>query len=615
MKRRRSSADLLARALAVAAQPGLLALILLGCLAGASLARADERILSYDSTITVQPDGALDVHEIIRVRSEGRQIRRGIFRDFPTIYPGRDGSQVVVGFDFRGARRDGSAEPWHTENRSNGLRIYLGSADVMLPSGEHTYEIDYRTDHQLGFFADHDELYWNVTGNGWDFAIESASARVILPPGIPRSEIRMEGYTGPQGARGADYTATLLEGTPSFTTTQRLRDHEGLTIVVMWPKGFVTPAVENTSAEPSRFNSHGLMRAQKSGLVATIGLGGLTLLLLYYIWAWNKVGRDPPGRIAIPEYEPPPGISPGGMRYLLEWSYDDRCFAADVLNLAVKGHLVIDEDRKGLLGLGKTFTLIKQSQPEAKPLSAEEQSLLASLFSEGDRLELKKENHRRVRAAKGFHRRLLTRRYSPSFFRINGGWHGVGVALSLGIVGLLFLSADRIVPPHWFFASPLGLASTGAALAGLLANGVFGKLLKAPTVSGRAIMDRLHGFKMYLAVAEGEELKRVNTPPPPLTPELYHAYLPAAIGLGVEQRWGERFAAVFADQSDVRDRAPGWYSGSSWDGRHLGNFSRTLGTQLNGAISSASTAPGSQSGGGGGGSSGGGGGGGGGGGW
>lgn len=589
-------------------------------IACASLADADERIIRYASTITVHSDGTLDVHEEIQVRAEGQKIRRGIFRDFPTIYRGQDGREFRVGFDFLSARRNGQSEPWRTEGRSNGVRVYLGDANVVLPTGEHTYELDYRTDRQLGFFADHDELYWNVTGNGWDFTINEASARVILPNGVPQSEIRMEGYTGPQGARGTAYFAQFAAGAPAFTTTQGLDAHEGLTIVVMWPKGYVTPPVESASStadapRPS-FGSlaFGPAFREMPTLPASLGIGGIALLFVYYLWIWNKVGRDPPGRIAIPEYEPPAGISPGGMRYLTRWSYDDRCFAADVLNLAVKGHLVIDEDKRGLFGLSKEFTLLKQQSAAAQPLSAEEQSLLAQLFAKGDRLELKQENHQWVGAAKSFHRRLITKRFSPSFFRINGGWHFLGIALSLVIVAGLVYCANRYVPPAWYFTTRLGLATVGAALIGLIMNGVFGKLLKAPTVPGRAAMDRVRGFKMYLEVAEGEELKNVTSPPPPLTPHLYHLYLPAALGLGVEQRWGERFSEVFAARPEA-DRSPSWYSGSSWNANNLGGFSSNLSNSFNGAISSASTAPGSSSGGGGGGSSGGGGGGGGGGGW
>ena len=152
----------------------------------ASAVLADERILSFDETVTVQNDGTLTVREIIRVRAEGRNIRRGIYRDFPTTYPG-NGRQIVVGFSFESATRDGQDEPWRTEPCGNGVRVYLGSARVMLPQGEHTYELVYRTDRQMGFFADHDELYWNVTGNGWDFPIDRATARILLPADIPVS--------------------------------------------------------------------------------------------------------------------------------------------------------------------------------------------------------------------------------------------------------------------------------------------------------------------------------------------------------------------------------------------------------------------------------------------
>jgi uncharacterized membrane protein len=161
--------------------------------------------------------------------------------------------------------------------------------------------------------------------------------------------------------------------------------------------------------------------------------------------------------------------------------------------------------------------------------------------------------------------------------------------------------------------TPLGWATCAMALAGILANGLFGWLLKAPTPQGQVAMDHIRGFKMYLEVAEGEELKRVTAPPPPMTPELFESYLPAALALGVEQKWAERFASVLDIQAP--NYQPGWYSGPGFSTRHLGAFSSQLGSSLTSAISSSSTPPGAKSGSGGGGRSGGGGGGGGGGGW
>ncbi len=600
----------------------------------ASAVLADERILSFNDTVTVQNDGSLKVREIIRVRAEGRNIRRGIYRDFPTTYPG-NGRQIVVGFAFESATRDGHDEPWRAEPLGNGVRVYLGSASVMLPVGEHTYELVYRTDRQMGFRSDHDELYWNVTGNGWEFPIDRATARIVLPADIPVGDIKLEAYTGAQGAKDANYTATIDQGAPLFSTTRGLGPREGLTIVAMWPKGFITAAVEESvSAMTGPTSSPGYDHSQdagnaassgrspieamlnrdlrKSTLPAFLGLFGLAALLLYYYRTWLKVGRDPPSRITIPEYESPKGQSPASMRYLMHMGYDNDCFAAAVLSLAVKGYLHIQQE-SGVLGIGKKFTLVKQSNPAAKPLSADEEQLLINLFSEGDTLVLEQESHERVSEARTNHRLSLKERYTSGFFRINGGWHFLGIVLSILLaLPALLLPGKTHLWPEWHFTTPAGWFTLITVVLMFVANGVFGKLLRAPTVAGQAAMDHIRGFRMYLEVAEGEDLKRVKAPPP-LTPQLFESYLPAALALGVEQRWAERFSKILDVQAP--DYSPAWYVGPAWNIRDIGGFSSNLGSSLSSAISSSSTAPGSSSGGGGGGSSGGGGGGGGGGGW
>jgi hypothetical protein len=595
-----------------------LAALLLTCIGAAQVTRADERILSYDSTLTVQRDGTLEVHEAIRVRAEGNNIRRGIYRDFPTNYTTDDGRPIVVGFVFQSATRDGNTEPWHTEARGNGVRVYLGSASVMLPHGEHSYELVYRTDRQMGFFADHDELYWNVTGVGWGFPIDRATARVLLPADIPPSDIRLEGYTGPQGSKGQDFTATMENGVPVFSATRELRPGEGLTIVAMWPKGFITPAAESSLPTPNKtYGSpaegflHRDLPHDNSPVV--FGVFGLALLLGYYYFIWNRVGRDPPGRVVIPEYEMPEKQSAASMRYLMRMGYDNECFGAGILSLAVKGYLLIQQDA-GVLGFGKTFTLLRQAKPASQTLSDDERQLLEKLFARGDTLVLEQKNYSTVRSSRSAHQGSLASQYKSSFFRINGGWHLLGILLSLLVaaVALSLPGADNFWP-QWHLTTPLGWLTIASVLAGFIANGVFGWLLKAPTVAGQTALDHIRGFKMYLEVAEGEDLKRIVAPPPKMTPQLYESYLPAALALDVEQRWAEKFAKEL--DINPQNYHPAWYAGSAWNSANIAGFSSQLGSSLSSAISSASTAPGSHSGGGGGGSSGGGGGGGGGGGW
>ncbi|MEA3292087.1 MAG: DUF2207 domain-containing protein, partial [Pseudomonadota bacterium] len=166
------------------AWPLWLVLLCLPLLATPADAREPEQIRDFHSDITVHPDGSLTVVETILVNARGRNIRHGIYRDFPTRYPGRFGTLHTTGFELLSVERDGRAEPWHSENLDNGVRTYIGDRNLFISESLHRYTIRYRSDRQLGFDEDHDQLYWNITGNQWAFPIRRASATVHLPDGI-----------------------------------------------------------------------------------------------------------------------------------------------------------------------------------------------------------------------------------------------------------------------------------------------------------------------------------------------------------------------------------------------------------------------------------------------
>jgi hypothetical protein len=192
-------------------------------------AGAAEHIERFVSDVAVQTNGDLLVTETIQIRAEGRQITRGILRDFPTVYHRRDGSRVEVGFDVRSITRDGAAEPFHTESMANGVRVRIGDAGRMISTGTHIYVIHYRTTRQIGFFETYDELYWNATGTGWTFPIDVAEARITLPERATFSQSAL--YTGPQGSTGKD--AVVVEQQPGrivFRTTKMLPVANGLSV-------------------------------------------------------------------------------------------------------------------------------------------------------------------------------------------------------------------------------------------------------------------------------------------------------------------------------------------------------------------------------------------------
>lgn len=630
----------------------LLAALLL--LLAPEAARADERILDFSSSVAIQPDTGLLVTEQILVRSAGDRIRRGIFRDFPTRYGDRTGKSVRVGFDLLEVTRDGQREPFRLQRRANGVRVQIGDADVLLPPGEHRYAIRYRTTRQLGHFDGYDELYWNVTGNGWAFPIDRASATITLPRPVPFGRRAL--YTGAQGSR--DSHARVVAEAPGrifVQTTAPLGSREGLTVAVAFPTGVV--------ARPSQADEARNLLADWAPLL--VGAAALLTIFSYYYVAWRRAGRDPLAGPVVPLFAPPDGLSPAAMRFVSRMGSDDRVVAAALVDLGVQGKLRMVEQDGGWLGQ-KTVRL-ERSEALLNDLPAPEQALLAELFEDGSSIEMKQANYKIFQSARTAMNGRLTKAYQDVLFVRNWRWSLGGLALFVAALGitagaiavaeqvayaeplLVIASGATVIAWMLYRASLLGSGGTGLKLlAGLLAViGIAaamaqfplalqtGQLLPlllpllalpvvlsafwwmaAPTREGRKVMDRIAGFKQYLSIAEGQRLDRMH-PPEADTPELFERFLPHAIALGVENRWAKRFQNVLerASADPSRQGGFGWYSGSSSPWRDTGAFSRTVGASLAGAVSSAASSPGSSSGSGGGGSSGGGGGGGGGGGW
>jgi len=620
--------------------------------------QSGERILLFRSDVTVAKDGHLDVVETIRVRSEGNRFEHGLLRDFPTRYQ-QAGRTVRVGFEVEDVSRDGHDEPWTTESISNGVRVKIGSADRRLDPGEHSYAIHYRTTRQLGFFADHDELYWNATGTDWSFPIDVAEARIRLPRPVPFGQRSV--YTGPEGSTAHDaQVESEAPGDILFRTTAPLGSNEGLTVAVAWPKGIVDAPRPPTAAERWLAEKGPLAAA----VAALIGLCG------FYFHAWRKAGRGPLPGTVVPLFTPPEGLSAAALRYVRRMGYDTRAFAAAIVQSGVEGKLRLVEGEGGFFSRGKT-RIDKVAEPDG--MAQPERDMLRKLFAGGDSIEMENENHATFSAAQKSLREGLESAYLDKTFHLNKGWAWAGLAL-VGAAMLFVALVESLTDPYaaegawgppalglalvagaiaagtrsrlaapgrsWLLALlAIGLAIGGALmlattfsvaadagegmtvltmiaplLALPLAFSAF-RWMAAPTREGRALMDEIAGFEKYLSVTEEDRLETLH--PPEKTPELFERYLPHAIALGVENRWAARFANVLAAASAQPDRqgGMGWYSGSQNVWSNPGRFASTMGSSLTSSVASASTAPGSSSGSGGGGSSGGGGGGGGGGGW
>lgn len=565
----------------------LVLIVLLGC---SLWAGAAERVLNFSSVVHIEADGALRVRERIVVHAGGQKIKRGIFRDFPTDYRDRYGAQVRVPFEVIAVTRDGRPEPYVLQRQRNGVRVRIGNANVYLKHGVYTYEITYRTARQLGFFDDHDELYWNVNGNGWVLPMDSVSAEVRLPRAVPAGELTVEAYTGRQGARGRDFGAEAFDGGARFETRRALGPYEGLTIVVGFPKGVV--------AEPTRRARAAWWLADNRGAAA--GLAGFLLLLAFLYWRWTLVGRDPRAGPRFPRYEPPPGLGPAGVRYIDRMGTDARSFPAALLGLAQRGYIRIQHST-----IKDNFSLARTDH-RGDWLPGEGQ-LDAALFQAKRKALVIGETHDPiVTAARDGLNAGLERELGKRYFSRNRGSLFLGIVLAIATFAAMML----------LHAPVLFIVAVGISMAVSLF--LFSRWLPAYSVQGRKVQDAIDGLRQYLAVAEADDLARMKAPPQ--TAEEFARLLPYAFALEVEKTWADRFARVLGSAA-VAAAVAGYYQGDL-GGSGFGSAGRLSSSlaDLGSTISSAATPPGSSSGGsggggGGGGSSGGGGGGGGGGGW
>ncbi|MCB1448232.1 MAG: DUF2207 domain-containing protein, partial [Rhizobiaceae bacterium] len=536
-------------------------------------ARAEEMIESFHAAIDLSKSGRMTVTETIRVKAEGYKIKRGIFRDFPLTFTGEDGALHRVDFSIDKIERNGQDEPYKTEAIDGGVRIYIGDPDVFIPRGEHIYSITYETGRQVRYRKDFDELFWNVTGNGWDFWIREASATIVLPEGARPEATTF--FTGLYGAT-AKNARVLVEGNEVFfATTAPLNLHEGLTIGVKLAKGVIDPPTESDEFWWK-------VRDRTNSILA---IAAFALVLLYFAWNWLRVGRDPSLGIVVPRWDPPMGLSPALVHYVANRGFTGQgwtAFSASAINLAVKG-LVILDDLKGEVNFKPT------GKTPDKPLPLGEDVIYKAVKGVAV-LPINKMNGRKFQKMGEEFRSSIDKEHTGKYYRYNLGviiW-GILLAIAAYLAVILFGTFDTrmlgmlIVPAVLcifvsIFSAVLGAVIRSApskavkvmagmflglfwlamavvllvsamtvfeiartlddrvALAccgGIIVSAIFfTTVMGAATPLGRELMDGIAGLRLYLTVAEKDRMNLAGAPE--MSPQHYEKLLPYAVALGV----------------------------------------------------------------------------------
>lgn len=536
-------------------------------------------IEDFDAAIDVETSGSFEVTETIRLRFEGAW--NGIHRRIPVVFKSAQGYDYNLRLTLASVTDEtGSALRYEgsRDRHYDSLKIFIpGAADA-----SRTVVIRYSVRRGLRFFPDHDELYWNATGDEWAFPILAARARITLPRELVN--VRANGFTGGFGVRERAVSIRVdgilqspddgfipagesppPDGDRHVVEIESLRPlgiREGLTAAVAWNPGIV--------------HRPGWVETQFAWLRDNFALASLVVGLCAAPLAacgvmatrWWKHGRDPrPGPVVV-QYAPPEGLGPAEVGTLVDNSPDTRDLMAILVDLAVKGYVRIRETTKaGWLSRAKyTFDLLV---PESawKDLPASERTFLEGLFPyrTGTREGAGTAGIEPVSSVTSdalqdrFYEHLPAIRSAIFAGLVDGGHYierpdhvrsryvAAAVGLGVGIVAATFAINAFLLKAHEWTTIPLAVFS---ALITTLVVAGFGLVMPARTKKGAETRNGIRGFMEFLSRVDTHRLASM-----PLTPDLFEKYLPFAMALGVEGRWSKAFEGICKEP-------PQWYAGS-----------------------------------------------------
>ncbi len=516
----------------------------------------------FDAAIDISTDGSIVVEETIIPRFTGAW--NGIFRTIPVQYRTPQGLNYTLRLDVEAVTDDEGHELKYEDSRERHyrkLKIWVpGAVDATR-----SVKLRYRVPNGLRFFEEHDELYWNVTGDEWDVPIESASAIVHLPAGV--SGVRATAFRGQYGSTERSEVSVDADGV-HVQTDRGLGMREGLTIVVGWNPGVV----------------HRPTAVEKGAQVVYSNLPLVIppLVLLGMFRLWNRRGRDPELAPIATQYEPPAQMTPAELGTLVDGKPDMRDITASIVDLAVRGYVHIEEMKdEHLFSLFSTkeylFSLKKERSAWGE-LKQHERDLLEAMFgSSGADVRLSDLKNKFYKHLPGLRDELYGGLVSGGLY--TGRPDRVRLVYIVGgiVLGFVIGSGGSSLMLR------LGMQPVAGIVAGILSGLIvvtFGWFMPSRTTRGTRELEKVLGFREFLSRVEGERLERMVK-----TPEMFEKYLPFAMALGVEDNWAKTFEGIYT-------QPPSWYTGPGGVGTFRpSTFTRNLGVMSTAAAKTMSSSP------------------------
>lgn len=535
----------------------------------------------FHSDIDIHKDSSITVAETIVADFTKASSRHGIYRYIPIHYKDRYNQDLNLRFNLISVtdenNKDMTADV--TYDGPN-VDIKIGDPDVYVDGKIVTYKIKYQLQRSLNQFEDHDEVYWNVTGNGWDTAILKASATVKLPSPVDEKNLKSICYTGLSDSKEQDCEAKIIDGqTYQFSTNHLLPTNAGLTIVSAFPKKLIN--------YPSPITYIFWFLTDNWGYWVPIFI----FLFLYY--RWYKYGRDPKAThpTIMPEYEAPDGLRPAEIGTLIDDKVDMHDITSTIIDLATRGWLkIIETEKKGLFGASFHYEL-EQINPDTIKgiLNDYEQIIFDGIFGSRQKIsldDLKNTFYTVIPIIQSsLYKSLVEKKYYASDpDKSRNSYYAI--AISGFFISLFFLG----------FLIDINLSLYLGLLISFLIIGIFGRYMPKKTQLGADTYIHILGLEEFIKTAEKDRLKFYEKE------NIFEKILPYAIALGLADKWAKACDGLMK-------QSPDWYQSSNPNFINnfstfyflsaLNNFNNTMSTNMNTAPRSSSSSGSSGFGGGG----------------
>jgi len=514
-----------------------------------------EEVSDFRQEISLERDASFVVTETITY-DFGDLEKHGIYRDIIYKYNSQLGRYKL---DLKVLSvKDDKGNDWNYQIINDGdyRRVKIGDANKLV-SGKQVYVIEYQVKKGITFFEDHDELYWNVTGQKWEALIRQSVATVVLPELLEESQLDFSCYSGAVGSNSECVSKRFsYEGAGMVKEAVFIDDviqtGNGFTIVMSFPKGYIE--------EPS-FIDKVFSFAWSNWIII------LPLFVLFFMYKiWQSKGKDPIGRTTIvAEFDAPDKLSPMEVGTLVDEHAGKAEFSAQIIYLAIKGYIKIIQDEKGKFFKTKDYVLLKIK--DSSDLPKLEKLFIDKIFSR-DYLETNQEvldktssqidtdyDIKMVRMSKlknKFYNEFQSLKKTSYEVLVEKGYFSRNPNSTRAfytVFGVL------LIPTLYFLAPMLGPIAIVSIIISSLIIIVFAQLMPQKTRKGSVARDHILGLKRYLEVAEKDRLEFHNAPEK--NPKVFEKLLPFAMALGVEKKWAKQFEDIYSGQN------PNWYTGNT----------------------------------------------------